>query len=163
MIRRLIQQNSSIIHLNFTRSIANASNLAINYSANKQNEDLSDEVTSFSGVFNKKSRSKIQSNLSLRTTFKQFLYCSDKEVDKIMSKNKKLMEAKPSQISDMIQFLLEMDISIKSIVDNPWLLSMNQGKCSKSCILFTIIMMIILSRIPSQKDCEIKTLKTEEN
>lgn len=140
MIRRLIQQNSAMFHLKFIRHISGIQKLCsnshlINLNERGDDEDISEEVIDVSKQLSKDTRSEINSkkisiilaHASLTHKFRHFLHCSEDEAKRMISQNKRLFDIEPAKISIMIEFLFENEVLIKSIVENPWLLSMKKG------------------------------------
>ncbi|KAG5683268.1 hypothetical protein PVAND_012558 [Polypedilum vanderplanki] len=131
MIRRLLQQNNSINHFQLIRNLSSIQNICINYTENKLNEDISNEIIAGTNQFakeNVKKQAKIKrlTQMSIAHRFRRLLRCTEEEANKIIKENKKLADIDPNKISNTIEFLLNNDISIKSIINNPYLLTIDQ-------------------------------------
>lgn len=132
MIKRLIQQNSSIELFKFIRSVSSIQNLCTNYSVNKLNESISNEIITGTNQLakediKKQAKSKRLAQLTMTLRFRRLLRCTEEEANRIIKENKKLIEVESSKISDTIEFLQKNDVTIKSIINNPWLLTIDKS------------------------------------
>lgn len=134
MIQRILRSN---IQLQFTRNISGIQNLFSSVNINKHDdEDISEDVINASQEISRESKSEVDSkkvqellaHVNLSHKFRHFLHCTDSEATKMINSHKRLIDADSGKISIMIEYLFDNEISIRSIINNPWLLTMDKGK-----------------------------------
>ena len=133
MIQRILRSN---IQLKFIRNISGIQNLCSSVNINKHDdEDISEEVINASQEISKDTRSegdhkKVQellAHVNLTHKFRHFLHCSESEATKMINSHKRLIDVDSGKISIMIEYLFDNEISIRTIINNPWLLTMDKG------------------------------------
>lgn len=137
MIRRVLQLNSFNLQFKFIRNLSGIQNLYSNANVNKlDDEDISEEVINVSkditrDTYSENNGKRVQELLTfvnLTHKFKHFLNCSDDEAEKMIRSHKRLMDVDSRNISIMIEYLFDNDIFIRTIINHPWMLTMDKGK-----------------------------------
>lgn len=96
-------------------------------------DTLANDIDAVEDMPTKFSRKKLLETRRILThKFKHFLNCSDLEANQLINKNKTLIKLGNMTISRNIEFLFEKQIKARTIVENPWLLSVS------SCELIVI-------------------------
>jgi hypothetical protein len=98
----------------------------------QDDEDISDEVIDITKktmtdtlIENKIQKLVMHASLSLK--LKHLFNCSEAVADKMINQDKKLLYLKNTSLAENIKFLFEHQISTKTIIENPWLLSAKRG------------------------------------
>lgn len=137
----------SIKRLNIIRSISGIQNLLSNTNNNKLNTEEDDEkfcedlisATKKFNIVNEDTSEAIKINKNLMYSnvhyrLMHYLNCSEMQAKTMVKENGALDEVKPSKLKKSIEHLLENEISAKSIINNPFLLTMDQGNIIISSI-----------------------------
>ena len=167
MIQRILRSN---IQLKFIRNISGIQNLFSSININKQDdEDISEEVINASQEISRDTKSEVDSkkvqellaHVNLTHKFKHFLHCSDLEANKMINSHKRLIDVDSGKISIMIEYLFDNEISIRTIINNSWLLTMDKGSIlyisrSSSVSIILFINRISPKEINSSENAEAK-------
>lgn len=85
-----------------------------------------DDIDAIEDIPTRTSRKKLfETRRILTHKFKHFLNCSELEALQLVNKNKTLIKLGDMTISRNIEFLFEKQIKARTIVENPWLLSVS--------------------------------------
>lgn len=139
MIRKFLNY-SSVQQLKFIRHISGIQNLYSNGSVGKkEDDDLSDDLIIIANIsketkqeLNNKKIKTLLAHVNLTHKFKHFLNCSEDEATKMIHQNKRLLDLDLATVGQMIEFIFEQNISIRSIINNPWILSMDKREYKKN-------------------------------
>ncbi|XP_070502452.1 transcription termination factor, mitochondrial [Chironomus tepperi] len=140
MIQRILRSNFQLQHI---RNISGIQNLFSSANINKHDdEDISEDVINASQEISRDTKSEVNSkkvqellaHVNLTHKFKHFLHCTDSEATKMINSHKRLIDADSGKISIMIEYLFDNEISIRTIINNPWLLTMDKEYLRKKLI-----------------------------
>lgn len=130
MIRNLITSQLSQAHKLIISRRAYRALPEVYQQLSQQNQADADKFTNdfdaIEDIPTKTSRKKLfETRRILTHKFKHFLNCSELEALQLINKNKTLIKLGDMTISRNIEFLFEKQIKAKTIVENPWLLSVS--------------------------------------
>lgn len=130
MLRGFLLANSSIniqklINFSVSKRLCNSKTKVSYQKADDNIDEYADEYIS---VVQQKIKSNSEPLKLLVQKFKHCLFLSDADARKFINQHNNFRSIPITKISNSIEFLFEHGISAKSIIDNPWVLGVDNSK-----------------------------------